>query len=236
MAVYNVGVEESASPADTVVAEVVAPSTAAEAAPVYQPIQNVIPSYLYVQYNDDEDLQAFVATYNDFTQGYLNWFNTLNLPIYTYGSISGALLDWVGAGLYGLPRPGLPTSGTPALGPFNTYPLNGLAFNTQIPEVNQTYYATTDDTYKRILTWLFYKGDGRVFNVRWLKRRVARFLAGINGAAPDVANTYDISVEFTGPAAVTITVPASADATIFIAAVNGGILELPFQITWTVTT
>jgi hypothetical protein len=197
-------------------------------------VQNVIPSYLYVQYNDDSDLQAFVASYNSYAQTYLNTFNQLNLPVYTNGGISGTLLDWVATGLYGYPRPGLPTTGTPEIGPFNTYTLDGLAFNATIPPVGQTYYATTDDIYKRCLTWHFYKGDGKVFNIKWLKRRIIRFLYGINGSNPNIDQTYGISVAFTGDFAITITVPVLPAATVFKEAIRAGILEMPFQLTTTV--
>lgn len=198
-------------------------------------LQNVIRAYLYTQYNDDDDLQAFVSSYNAYAQGFLNWFNGLNLPVYTYGGITGLLLDWVGAGLYGYPRPGLPSEGTAALGPFNTWMPNTLAFNTFVPAVNQVFYSTSDDIYKRLLTWMFYKGDGQVINVRWLKRRVERFLHGANGADVDCSATFDVSVVFTGPRAVTIALPNTPEAVILNAAIDGGILEVPFQITWTVT-
>jgi hypothetical protein len=197
-------------------------------------IQNTINSYLYVQYNDDDDMQAFVGMYNAYTQAYLNWFNNLGLPVYTQGNITGSLLDWVAQGLYGIRRPGLPTEGSPAVGPFNTYAFNTLAFNQLIPAVTQAYYATTDDTFKRIITWLFFKGDGHQMNIRWLKRRIARFLNGVGGTSYNVDQTYDISVAFTGPQAVTITVPTGSIATILQAAIDAGVLELPFQITWAV--
>lgn len=198
-------------------------------------IQNTIPSYLYVQYNDDDNLQWFVAMYNAYTQAYLDYFNNLLLPIYTNGTISGTLLDWVAEGLYGITRPGLPTAGSAGTGPFNTYVLNSLPFNGSTPAVTQTYYATSDDTFKRIITWLFYKGDGRVFNINWLKRRIKRFLTGVNGSDPGIQDTYDISVTFTAPLAATITVANTAQSTILQAAIDAGVLELPFQITWTVT-
>jgi len=199
--------------------------------------QNVIPSYLYVQYNDDESLQAFVEAQNEQAQAYLDWFNQTGilLAVYTSGAISGTLLDWVAAGVYGMLRPGLPTFGQPARGPFNTFTFNSLPFNGFVPAQGQTFYETSDDIFKRVLTWAFYKGDGRVFNVRWLKRRIARFLNGINGSDYTIDQTYFISVTFTGLYAVTITLPNSAEAVIFKAAVEGGALELPFQFTWTVT-
>lgn len=202
--------------------------------PANPTIQHTIGAYLYVQYNDDDDMQSFVAAYNAYSQAYLDWFNTILLPIYPNGTISGSLLDWVALGLYGIARPGLPTEGTAGKGPFNTYALNSLPFNGSVPAVTQAYYATSDDTFKRIITWLFYKGDGRVFSVRWLKRRIARFLNGINGTDYNIDQTYDISVTFTGPQAVTIEVPTSAQAVILQAAIDAGVLELPFQIVWTV--
>ncbi len=53
------------------------------------------------------------------------------------------------------------------------------------------------------MTWNFYKGDGNVFNVRWLKRRIMRFLIGTNGAAPNVDQTYGISVTY-GPGVISV--------------------------------
>lgn len=199
-------------------------------------LQNQIKSYLYVWCNDDDNLQSMVATYNAYAQAYLDWFNAINLPIYTSGTISGPLLDWVATNLYGISRPGLPSPGTPGIGPFNTYTLDSLVFNGGHPGTPGTFYVTSDDYYRRILTWLFFKGDGKVFNVRWLKRRVERFLSGINGIDPGVSTTYDVSVVFNGPTTVTISIPLSAAGTILQAAVAAGVLELPFQINWTVVT
>lgn len=155
-----------------------------------------IPAYLYKQYEDDDDLQAFFAAYNQLAQAFVDWFNTIDLPIYTGPTINGALLDWVGAGLYGMPRPTLANGQNLVAGPFDTYEFNTLAFNeiTITPIVN--IYQTDDDTYKRILTWHFFKGDGRVFDVRWLKRRILRFLLGVNGLDWDVSDTSRISVTF----------------------------------------
>lgn len=204
--------------------------------PGYTTLLQVVPSYLYTQYNDDEALQAFIQAFNEYAQAYLDAFINLNLPIYPNGNISSTLLDWVAFGLYGMRRPGLPTAGIPALGPFNTYQYNAnLVYNGYVPGVPMTFIATSDDVFKRILTWAFYKGDGLHFNMRWLKRRIARFLRGANGSAPLIDETYDVDVDFTAPYAATITLATSALSTIFKAAVVGGALELPFQITWTVT-
>src|SRR5215472_3249732 len=58
-------------------------------------LTTVIPSYLYQEYSDDEDLQGFVEAQNEMQQNYVDTFNALNLPIYTSYPVSGALLDWV---------------------------------------------------------------------------------------------------------------------------------------------
>ena len=154
-------------------------------------------AYLYQQYNDDADLQAFVNAYNALSQGYVDWFNQIGLPIYTGSGISGPLLDWVATGLYGLERPTFaPVFRGLTLGQYNTYRFNQLRYNYGLRPAFPTVTPTTDDIYKRVLTWHFYKGDGKVFSVEWLKRRIMRFLIGVNGTSPAIDNTYPISVSF----------------------------------------
>jgi hypothetical protein len=197
-------------------------------------LTQTLPSYLYVQYNDDVTLQAFVDAYNALAQTYIECFANLNLPVYTNGNIAGALLDWVGQGLYGVSRPSLPTIGIPAKGPYGSSPYGGLAYAKRVPAVPSTFYATSDDVYKRIITWAFYKGDGKVCSIGWLKNRIHRFLNGLNGAPLQVDQTNDVSIHFTGPYAATITVPSTPIASIFQVAVESGAIEMPLQWTWTV--
>lgn len=159
-------------------------------------LTEVIPSYLYWQYNDDSNLQAFVDAYNTLAQQYVNWFNVIGLPVYTGGLIAGSLLDWIGQGLYGMARPVLPALGSSMIGPFNTWAIDSLAFNTIKAIGPSEFYATTDDIYRRVLTWHLLKGDGKTFNIRWLKRRVMRFLTGVNGTNPNIDQTYQISISF----------------------------------------
>lgn len=159
-------------------------------------LTKVIPSYLYVQYNDDPDLKALLKAYNNYAQEYVDWFNTINLPVYTGAPIAGALLDWVLTGLYGLPRPVLPSGKAQAEGPYNTVVYNRIAYNSYRLIGPSEVFATTDDVYKRIATWDLYRGDGTVFTIRWLKRRIMRFLTGPNGTDPGVNQTYQISVTF----------------------------------------
>lgn len=196
----------------------------------------ILPSYLYQEYSDDDNLQALVAAQNILAQNYLNQLIALNLPIYTL--LSAPLLDWIGAGLYGLPRPSIASGQIVGIGPLNTWALNTLTLNTFILNGSVQNPTVTDDIYKRILTWYFFKGDGQQFCAIWLKRRIMRFLTCVDGVATNIDNTYPVSVEFNGGGSVTITItltdsygiPLSV-AQIFQAAVAAGVLPMPFQLT-----
>jgi hypothetical protein len=188
---------------------------------------DVIPSYLYQEYSDDDDLQEFVAAQNTMQQDYVDTFNALDLPIYPGPIVAGKLLDWVGQGVYGMARPAI-GSGVPLqVGPLNTWGCNmpGHSMDVMyqyyqapnfelVPSINEIaqlsvgdIVITDDDTYRRILTWHFYKGDGNYWSTRFLKRRVWRFCYGVNGISSDfvvdpndstkdkfIANTDQISV------------------------------------------
>lgn len=161
------------------------------------------PAYLYQEYNDDDDLQNFVATYNALAQQYMDWFASGTLPVYTSPSIAGPLLDWVAEGLYGMVRPALSSGRNRDQGPLNTWRYNTIPYNVRRRVGPNNVVATSDDVFKRIMTWNFYKGDGNVFSIRWLKRRVMRFLFGPNGTAPNIDQTYPISITF-GPGIISI--------------------------------
>jgi hypothetical protein len=206
-----------------------------------------IPAYVYKQYADDDDIQAFFAAYNAATQTYVDWFSSVNLPFYP--ALTGDLLDWVAEGLYGLPRMSLAQTTSGALGPLNTEELNTATLNSFTPP-SITYYTLTDDVFKRILTWNFYKGDGKRFNMMWLKRRIMRFLLGANGLDVNpndpsfvigTENTQAIGVQVaSGVLTVSINQPyisslvqlAPGIIEIFNAAFTGGVLELPLQYTY----
>jgi hypothetical protein len=203
-------------------------------------------AYAYQQYADDDDVQGFVAAYNQAVQAYLTWFNTASLPYYP--ALSGALLDWVAAGLYGMERTTLESQATAALGPLNTLQLNAQVLNYFLPS-STTYYSTTDDFFQRILTWHFYKADGKRFTMQWFKRRIMRFLAGSNGTDPNPADPgFVIGAEDTSAVSVTvashvITVTLNqallsaklaitpGTLTLFQLALQGGVLEIPLQYT-----
>ena len=198
--------------------------------------QNVIPSTIFVQFNDDDNIQAFTAAYNAYAQTYIDWFNSANIALYTTDPVSGSFLDFVGTNLYGYPRPGLPEPGTPLLGAYNTTEYNTLAYGGEVLATGGSTIATSDDIYRRCLTWHFYKGDGPQLTVSWLKRRVTRFLYGVNGVDFPIVYTPNVDITFTGLRAATITVPNIPAGVILQAAVEAGILEMPFQVDWTVAT
>lgn len=199
-------------------------------------VKNTIPAYPYVQYQGDDNVGAFFDAYNIYAQAYVDWFNNLDFPIYTKAPVVDTLLDWVAKCIYGIVRPALTAkTGTPPQGPVNSFTVNSLPANAYRPGLPNTYTVTSDDTFRRIITWAFYKGDGKAVTPIWLKRRINRFLYGINGT--DILNdtAYNISVAPTGFKAWTITLPTSDESKLFKLAVEAGVLELPFQITWTVT-
>ncbi|MBV8060458.1 MAG: hypothetical protein JO253_02890 [Alphaproteobacteria bacterium] len=202
-------------------------------------LTSIIPSYLYLQYKDDADLQASVDAYNTLAQEYMDWFTQANLPDYTGPVITDTLLDWVAQGLYGIKRPAL-------MG-------NALV---------------TDDIFKRVISWHFFKADGKVFDVRWLKRRLQRFLMGTNGTGKGINQTYQISVRFAGSRVVNINIFTGIGyvqggamfntgqfntwelndikliireyvdttlAPILQAAINAGVVELPFEYSYNVS-
>jgi hypothetical protein len=170
-------------------------------------LTQTIPSYIYQQFADDADLQAFAQSFNLLAQIYVSWFATVPLAVYTSPAITGALLDWVARGIYGFVRPSLASGRNRNLGSYNTTSYNTIAYNRRKVIGPSNVTVTSDDVFKRIITWNFYKGDGNVFNVRWLKRRIMRFLLGTNGTAPNIDQTYLVSVG-TGPGIISIRMTA----------------------------
>jgi hypothetical protein len=199
-------------------------------------LTQVLPSYLYQQYTQDpysEDLQAFFTAYNTESQSRLDATNNLNLPIYT--KQIAPLLDWTVYAIYGERRPSL---GSPAqfspLGVYDTVPYDTTAYTENITIGTSSFYIVDDDIFKRILTWNFYKGDGFQYTTSWLKRRVKRFLLGIDGVDFPIDQTYNISVVYSSNNTITITIPNYAIAPIFVSALESGVLHLPFQYNYTV--
>lgn len=159
------------------------------------PLQQCIPSYLFWQYSDDQDLQAFVGSFNSLSQGYLDWFTNTPLGLYTSPNITGPLLDWIGNGVYGIPRPVLSTQSSSLIAGYNSAPYNTVPYNGSTFISSGSAELASDDIYKRAMTWDLYRGDGQMFTMGWLKNRVNRFLNGANGSDyPVLNNPPSISV------------------------------------------
>lgn len=186
-----------------------------------------IPSYLYKQYSDDDDLQAFVSSYNTLAQSYLDWFNDTPLGVYTSNNISGPLLDWIGQGIYGIKRPALSTFTSGIQAGYSAVPFDIIAYNELIYHSSGSSELASDDVYKRTLTWDLYKGDGDVFCLQWLKNRVARF---INGPGGTDCNVLDLQPSISVSGSVfTITAPSSYPYTALQLVYANNELSFPFQ-------
>ncbi|QXB23784.1 hypothetical protein [Lelliottia amnigena] len=161
-------------------------------------LEDIIKSYLYTQYNDDDDIQAFVSAYNTMAQNIYSWMINANLPIFIGGYNAGDQLKWIARGIYGVKPPVLVSSKQSVYGPYNALTFNQLPFNGRKVVNASEQIVVSDDLFKRIMTWNFYKGDGFNFTIPWLKRRIMRFLTGVDGV--DVTNDehWSISVLFSG--------------------------------------
>ena len=228
---------------------------------VNQPLPNVIPAYVYDQYSDDENVQGFFEVLNAMAQGYLDWFNQTPLALYTNPNINGPLLDWVGNSLYNIPRPVISDVQQVVKGALATVPLTALPIaGFQISESGTSAIAT-DDVYKRVLTWFIYRGDGMQMSVEWLRRRIARFIYGINGTdLTDVGlistvslsqvNSQSGGVMGNGVMGLMVmglafskvlhkgiaNLPSYPMSSVLQELVNTGVIPLPFQVTVTFNT
>ena len=187
----------------------------------------IIKSYPYVQFADDENITAWFDAYNAYAQQYLDWFNNTPLAVYTRSEISGALLDWVANGVYGCYRTPIAFGNSRSIGPLNTYTPNYIPFNQGKELSDVTSFTMTDDIFKRVITWNFYKGDGVQLSIPWLKKRIARFTD---------LNFMDVSVTVGADRAVTVKITgASSEILSYLQSIMElGLVNLPIGYTFTV--
>lgn len=192
-----------------------------------QPLTSIIQSYLYQEYADDDDLQAFVDAQNAIAQGFLNWFIANPLGLYIAPQITGALLDWIALGVYGFIRPTLASQVTDIRAGYDSVAYDTVPYNYLSYSSAGTAQQTSDDVFKRVLTWNLYRGDGQVFSLQWLKNRIARFLHGPNGTDAPVLN-YQPSISVSG-GTFTVTDFDSIYFTTLHLCMNVYALAFPFQ-------
>jgi hypothetical protein len=158
-------------------------------------LQIPIQAYPYQQYSKNADIRAFFDAYNACTQTFLDWFNETPLGVWTSPNISGALLDWIGQGLYGIRRPVFSTLETTYLSSATgLLPTGVIATSGSTSSESGTAVFATDDYYKRTLTWFLYIGDGRHFNVTVFRKKVARWLYGVNGTDITLAQAQTVNI------------------------------------------
>lgn len=190
-------------------------------------LTQTLPSYPYSQYADDVNVSAFFTAYNELSQENLVTINAATLPIYM--NQSGALLDWCALGIYGIPRNNLPAGAPLIIGQYDTFELNSIDLNQYLIDSSPSTFAVTDAIYQSIIQWNTFKGDGKLFTRRWLKRRVQRFLSGT--LYPD--QTYQVSVTFVSTNSVIVKVSSgSAPLTnvgLLNSAIAAGACQVPFQ-------
>lgn len=197
--------------------------------------QSIIKSYPYVQFADDENIVSLFSAYNTYSQEYLDWIIETPLAIYTNTNISGDLLDWVANGIYGVYRVPITSSQSKTIGPINTYGPNEIPINEADESISSSVTTMTDDTFRRLITWNFYKGDGFQFTIPWFKRRIARFLHGING----FEDTHDISVVLSESLAMSVSITTTNETKALAqqleALIGGWIPNLPSGYTIDIT-
>jgi hypothetical protein len=203
------------------------------------PLQNILPAYPYQQYADDVNICAFFTAYNTIASSYLAWQNQVPWSVYTNAGVNGPLLDWIGQGIYGIPRPVFSTLATFFRGAaLDAVPLDTIAIDGSSISETGTAITATDDYYKRVLTWFTYIGDGQHFNAMVLRRKIARFLYGVNGTDITLSQvqTVSIAVQTTPTLEYIITIPSAANpaSLYFQDAYNSGVLMLPFMVAATV--
>ena len=187
---------------------------------------DIIQAYPYVQFADDDNISAWFDAFNEYAQVYLDWFNNTPLAVYTNDNISGDLLDWVAAGIYGCYRTPIAFGNSRTIGALNTYTPNYLPLNQGKDLSNQTSFTMTDDIFKRVITWNFYKADGTQMSIPWLKKRIARFA---------VVALSDVSITVSGRS-VTIKI-SNADSKIISylqSIIQLGLVNLPFSFSYVV--
>lgn len=207
-------------------------------------LSTVFKSYTYTQYSDDVNISAFFGAYNKLAQEIYGWLLTADLPIFIGGYNSSDQLYWIAHGIYGQTPPSMVSNKSLSFGPYNTIKYNQLAYNKRKKISENSQIVASDDVFKRIMTWNFYKGDGMGFSVTWLKRRVRRFLEGSLGS--DIVNDqqFGVSVTFDGAGGISIKLSTASEtagfinlafASILSSAFDNNLLHMPFWADVTVT-
>jgi hypothetical protein len=135
----------------------------------------------------------------------------------------------VANGIYGLYRPVLASQSTEESAGYDSAIYNTIPYNYLSYSSSGTATQTTDDIFKRMLTWTLYRGDGQVFSLQWLKNRISRFLHGANGTDVIVLD-YQPSITVSD-GEFTITDFGGSNYTALQLCYAAGFIAFPFQYT-----
>jgi hypothetical protein len=204
---------------------------------MFLPLMKITPSYPYKQlYSNDPLIVPFFNTYNIAAQYYLDWYNQNPIAIYTSPKVSGLLLNFVARGLYGLMRPTISNiTTTYGAAEMNSIEMNSQAMNGNSVTQDGTTEIVDDDIFKRMMTWHLYLGDGRQATMPWLRKRIARFIYGLNGA--DITNDFlqYVNLSFPSTNNIEIILATSDISEQFKFLLDQNWLAKPFQLNFTVT-
>ncbi|WP_196424728.1 hypothetical protein [Commensalibacter melissae] len=135
--------------------------------------------YLYLQWKEDDNLDAFVKVHNETTDKYLDEIRKLNIP--NYKTKNGKFLDYVAKNLYGISRKPLLNAQTIVEMGINIDDPNTISPNDAKILSNSFRHEITDIEFRKIIEWNVYREDGFHFTIPWLKRRLSRFLSYSSG-------------------------------------------------------
>ncbi|MXV36804.1 MULTISPECIES: hypothetical protein [unclassified Saccharibacter] len=159
----------------------------------------IAPAHAYQQFSDDANIVAFFKAYNQLAQESLSWMVTHPMALYIGPALEGNLLTYCAFCLYGQFRYRISYTEIRSIsGEIDGADIDRLTIDDTAIDKHYDGSAISDDLFKRILTWNFYKGDGLNFSIPWLKRRIMRFLTGENGHAWRFNSTHPVSVRCVG--------------------------------------
>ncbi|MXV43589.1 hypothetical protein GS501_00655 [Saccharibacter sp. 17.LH.SD] len=198
------------------------------------------PATPYQQFSDDADIIAFFEAYNALMQEIIFWMVGHPMALYIGPALTGNLLSYCALCLYGQFRYRISYVELRSVtGAIDTTTINRLSVDETVIDKRYIGNSISDDLFKRILTWNFYKGDGLNFSIPWLKRRIMRFLTGDDGHAWRFNSTDPVSVRLEGRKVIITpdTGPWSHDLVIILSRIlTNGILNVPPMFTFMVKT
>ncbi|QCE32955.1 hypothetical protein FAI41_04725 [Acetobacteraceae bacterium] len=193
----------------------------------------ILKAYVYQQYSDDSDIMALFESYNQIAQDYLKTFISHCPAIYIDDFWSAGELTYLAWFLWGQRRWYSDYASSIDLeGAIDELAIDEVAAGGSVPTPRQKLLIN-DDTFRRIMTWNLYRGDGPQFSIPWLKKRIKRWMIGVNGYAPLFGDANEVSVHVSEKI-VNISVVTS-DTTLLLslqAALYSGALNVPVGFTF----